>query len=222
MKENVAMRTTLRAATAALVLAATLAAPGRAADESPRVLPYKAVHSKYGDIGTYINTVSVKDGVTTVQTQVRLRVRVLGITAHREEADRTEIWKDGRLVAFHGVTTTNGDRLEVKGEAKSDAFAITTPFGTSNAPTNIRISNPWSDNFIGATAMMAADSGKVQPVKVDQGEAASAKIGTATLETMRYDIASAPPYQVWLDASHVPVMFNVDDDSGIVTFTLVK
>src|SRR5690349_8144274 len=106
MKGNVTMRTTLRPATAVLVLAAALAAPVRAADESPRVLPYKATHSKYGEIGTYVNTVTLKDGVTTVQTQVRLRVRVLGIVAHREEADRTETWKDGRLVAFHGVTTT--------------------------------------------------------------------------------------------------------------------
>lgn len=220
MKGKFAMRTTFRAAMGALALTATFTAA--AADELPRVLPYKAVHSKYGDIGTYVNTVTVKDGITTVQTQVRLRVRVLGITAHREEADRTETWKDGRLVAFWGVTTTNGDKLEVKGEAKGDNFAIASPSGTVNAPANIRISNPWSDNFIGATAMMAADTGQVQPVSVGTGEKASVKVGTVTLETMRYDITSKPPYEVWLDDSRVPVMFNVDDDSGIVTFSLVK
>jgi hypothetical protein len=185
-------------------------------------LTYKAVHAKYGDIGTYSNTIAVKDGVTTVTNQVRLRVRILGITAHREEGDRTEQWKDGRIIAFHGVTTVNGDRTEVQGEAKGEAFAVTTPSGTVNAPANIRLSNPWSSNFIGATSMMAVDSGHVQPVSVGTGEKASVKIGGAAVETLRYDIVSKPPYKVWLDGGNIPVMFNVDDESGIVTFTLVK
>lgn len=198
------------------------AAASAADTEQNRVLTYKAVHAKYGDIGTYINTIAVKDGVTTVTNQVRLRVRVLGITAHREEGDRTELWKDGRLIAFHGVTTVNGDRSEVRGEAKGDVFAVTTPSGSVDAPANVRLSNPWSDNFIGAKSMMAVDSGRVQPVNIGPGEKAAAKIGGATMETQRYDIVSSPPYQVWLDGTKTPVMFNVDDESGIVTFTLVK
>ncbi len=200
----------------------TAAAPRAADGEQNRVLNYKAVHAKYGDIGTYSNIIAVKDGITTITNQVRLRVRVLGITAHREEGDRTERWKDGRLIAFHGITTVNGDSTEIRGEAKGDVFAITTPSGTVDAPANIRLSNPWSNNFIGATSMMAVDSGRVQPVSIGKGEKASVKIGGTMDETLRYDIVSNPPYKVWLDAGNVPVMFNVDDESGIVTFTLVK
>lgn len=222
---NAFRRTQIRALAWAVlpILVAWDAGAVRAADdEQNRVLTYKAVHAKYGDIGTYSNTIAVKDGVTTVTNQVRLRVRVLGITAHREEGDRTEQWKDGRIIAFHGVTMINGDRTEVRGEAKGDAFAVTTPSGTVDAPANIRLSNPWSDNFIGATTMMAVDSGRIQPVGIGKGEKASVKIGGATVETLRYDIVSKPPYKVWLDGSNLPVMFNVDDESGIVTFTLVK
>ena len=218
-------RTGLRALAWAAIpdIAVGVAVAPRAADvEQSRVLTYKAVHAKYGDIGTYSNTVSVKDGITTVTNQVRLRVRVLGITAHREEGDRTERWKDGRIIAFHGVTTVNGDRTEVQGEAKGDVFAIATPSGTADAPANVRLSNPWSNNFIGATSMMAVDSGRVQPVSVGTGEKASVKIAGMAVETLRYDIASKPSYKVWLDGSNIPVMFNVDDESGIVTFTLVN
>jgi hypothetical protein len=204
------------------VLTAWSASTVRAADGENRVLAYKAVHAKYGDIGTYSNTIAVKDGVTTVTNQVRLRVRVLGITAHREEGDRTEQWKDGRLIAFQGITMVNGDRTEVRGEAKGDAFSVTTPSGTVDAPANIRLSNPWSDNFIGATSMMAIDSGRIQSMSVRAGEKASVKVGGAPVESLRFDIVSKPPYQVWLDENRVPVMFNVDDESGIVTFTLVK
>ncbi|MCX7355111.1 MAG: DUF6134 family protein [Alphaproteobacteria bacterium] len=218
-------RTTFRAlAWAALPILVTWGGGAvRAADDGQnRVLSYKAVHAKYGDIGTYINTIAVKDGVTTVTTQVRLQVRILGITAHREAGDRTEQWKDGRIVAFQSITTANGDRTEVRGEAKGDVFAVTTSSGTVDAPANIRLSNPWSDNFIGATTMLSVDSGKIQPVNVSTGEKATVKIGGATVETLRYDITCKPPYKVWLDGNRVPVMFNVDDESGIVTFTVVK
>lgn len=205
------------------IAVACFANTARAADAGQnRVLTYKAVHAKYGDIGTYSNTIAVKDGVTTVTNQVRLRVRILGIIAHREEGDRTEQWKDGRLMAFQGITAVNGDRVEVKGEAKGDTFAVTTPSGTVAAPADIRLSNPWSDNFIGATMMMAVDSGRLQPVNVGKGEKTPVKLGDATVESLRFDIVSKPPYQVWLDGNRVPVMFNVDDESGIVTFTLVK
>lgn len=224
MKEGFTMRMTLRALAGLFVLTmAAASTPIHAADNvvGPLVYTYQAVHAKYGQIGTYTNTVTVQDGVTTVQTQVRLRVRILGITAHREVADRTETWKDGKLVAFHGVTTTNGDKVEIKGEAKGDAFVITTPAGLVNAPADIRVSNPWSDNFIGATAMMSADSGKVQPVSVKPGVKVNDQIGTALLDLTRYDITSQPAYQIWLDGRRIPVMFNDDDESGMVTFTLL-
>lgn len=211
------------ALTAVAVLFAVGLADARATDaEQSRVLTYKAVHAKYGEIGTYSNTIAEKDGGTVVDTRVRLRVRVLGITAHREEADRTELWKDGRIVAFHGVTTTNGDRAEVRGEAKGDAFVVTAPTGTVDAPANVRLSNPWSANFIGATAMLLVDSGKIEPVSVQPGEKTTVTIAGAPVQAMRYGIASNPPYKVWLDENRVPVMFSVDDESGIVTFTLVK
>jgi hypothetical protein len=208
--------------TGIFVLVAAASTPLRAAENvGPLVYTYQAVHAKYGPIGTYTNTVTAQDGVTTVQTRVRLRVRIMGITAHREEADRTETWKGGKLVAFLGVTTTNGDKVEIKGEAKGNAFVITTPAGTINAPADIRVSNPWSDNFIGATAMMSADSGKVQSVSVEPGVKVTTQIGTAMLNLTSYDIVSKPAYQIWLDGRRIPVMFNDDDESGMVTFTLL-
>lgn len=227
MKESVAVgpfrRTALRVLAWAAISTPLIWGTAHAADgEQDRVLTYKAVHAKYGDIGTYINTIAAQDGATKVESHVRLRVRVLGITAHREEADRTELWKDGRIVAFHGVTTTNGDRTELRGEAKGDTFVMSAPFGTVDAPANVRLSNPWSANFIGATSMLSVDSGKLQPVSVDAGQKDTVTIGGTPVETQRYDIASNPPYKVWLDSRRVPVMFSVADESGIVTFTLVK
>jgi hypothetical protein len=42
------------------------------------------------------------------------------------------------------------------------------------------------------------------------------------LRTQEYDISATPSYKVWLDERDVPVMFTVDDDSGLITFTLAE
>lgn len=218
------MHPTVRSALLWASLSVALAWSGAAtrAADGERVLTYTAEHARYGQIGTYSNIISTIGDITKVHTKVNLRVRVLGITAHREEADRTEQWKNGRLIAFNGVTVSNGDRTEVKGEAKGDQFVVFGPAGLVDAPANVRVSNPWSNNFIGATSMLFTDNGTTEPVSVSKGEKTTVTIGGAPVKATRYDIHSKPAYQVWLDADNVPVMFNVAHESGLVTFTLVK
>src|SRR5215471_232100 len=105
---------------------------------------YTIQHPQYGDIGTYVDTV-VQDGDTRrIETKMHVAVKILGITMFREEADRTEIWRGDRLVGFDGVTTTNGEAMEVHGKAQGDAFLIQSPRGTEIAPADIYPSDPWA------------------------------------------------------------------------------
>jgi hypothetical protein len=117
-----------------------LAGAARAAE----IYEYRVIHPAYGDIGTYTNIVDRLGDATEVRSEMKIRVRILGITVYRQEAQRTERWQGQQFVSFDGVTVTNGDRLEVHGLARDGAFAITTPHGTTLAPVNIHPSNPWS------------------------------------------------------------------------------
>ena len=127
------------------------------------------------------------------------------------------------MVSFHGVTIKNGQRLEVQGEARGDGFIITSPRGTFTAPANIHPANPWSANFLGSDTMMRADTGVVEPVRVSGGNAASVTINGEALRAREYEIDGKTRYKIWLsEADQVPVMFSVDDDSGVVTFTLER
>ncbi len=70
---------------------------------------------------------------------------------------------------------------------------------------------------------MRADTGVVERVHVSGGNAASVTINGEALRGREYEIDGKVRHKIWLsEAEQVPVMFSVDDDSGVVTFTLER
>lgn len=209
-----------------LLLAGLLAVlPAASGDAVPaaQVLRYRVKHATYGDIGTYSNTVERGASTTTVRTEVHLKVSLLGIVLHREDAEREEQWRDNRLVFFHGVTSKNGHAIEVRGQAQGDGFVIDSPRGTLTAPADVHPANPWSANFIGSDTMMHVDTGAIEPVRVTGGGETNLTIDGRPLQTRQYEIDGQTRYTIWLsEADQVPVKFSVDDDTGLVTFTLAR
>lgn len=196
--------------------------PGSAAAQTSRNMVYKVTHSTYGDIGTYSNLVQTNGDTTTVTTTVHLAVKVLGIVMHREDDQRTEQWKDNRLVAFHGVTDKNGDKIVVNGRARDDSFIITTPSGTYAAPASVHPANPWSAASLQSTTMMQVDTGKVDPVKVRGGGETTVEVNGTKVAAHEYEIDGGRRSRVWIDQQGVPVKFTVDDDTGVVSFALMR
>jgi hypothetical protein len=208
--------------TAVAVVAFGVLSSASAVADTSRNLIYKVTHSTYGDIGTYANVVQTAGDTTTVTTTVHLAVKVLGIVMHREDDQRTEEWKDNRLVAFHGVTDKNGDKIVVNGKAHDDSFMITTPSGTYAAPASVHPANPWSLASLQSTTMMQVDTGKVNPVKVRGGGETTVDVNGATVRAREYEIDGGRRSHVWIDGQGVPVKFTVEDDTGVVSFTLVR
>jgi hypothetical protein len=199
-----------------------LGAAGSAVAEAPAQFVYKVNHSRFGDIGTYTNTVEPSRDGTTVQTKAHFEVKMLGIRMYHEDAQRTEKWQGNRLVSFHSVTDKGDGAAEVKGEARGNNFVITSPQGTITAPASVHPANPWSSNFVRSNTMMRPDSGKVEQVRVGSGQETAVKVDGTTIPAVKYEVDGATKYTVWIDGRGVPVMFTVDDDTGKVTFTMAK
>jgi hypothetical protein len=204
-------------------LLVALPADNGTAVPAAQVMRYHVRHAIYGDIGTYINTVEQVGDITTVLTEAHFEVSLLGVVVHREDAQREERWRGDRLIFFQGVTTKNGQPLELHGEARGDSFVIVSPNGTAAAPADIHPANPWSANFLGSGTMMRVDTGAIEPVRVSDGVETNVTIDGVTLRTRQYEIDGNAHYRIWLsEAQRVPVMFSVDDNSGEVTFTLAR
>jgi hypothetical protein len=199
---------------------AFVAVPSAAAADAS--YEYHIEHPTYGGIGTYTNIVKDLGDHVEVVTQLRVAVKVLGIVMHREEADRTEIWRDGRLVQFDGTTDTNGTSIKLHGEAKGDRFVITTPFGIVTAPSNVHPSNPWSAKVLDTDAMMSTKSGRIDKVTVTGPVVGPVKFDGVELQLSRYDITGGKKQSVWLDDRGMPVAFRTIEEDTPVDFVLTR
>src|SRR4030095_5260841 len=119
-------------------------APLASNEPEKQQLVYNVQHSKYGKIGTYTNTIEHQGDMTSITTDAKLAVSVLGVNLYRQNISRREILLGNIIVHFHGVPTENGKAVELIGKAEGDHFAIMTPNGTTNAPADVRLANPWS------------------------------------------------------------------------------
>jgi len=188
-------------------------------------LVYGVHHSTYGRIGTYTNSVEKTGDRTTVTTEGRIAVSILGIVLYRQNFDRVERWVGERLMSFEGLTTTNGRSIEVKGEAAGESFAVQSPNGSFMAPAMVRLANPWSADVLKGEMMLTPDRGQLEDVKVNPGEMTELAINGTKVRARRYEIArltGEKRYEIWLDDEGTPVMFNVNTRRGMVTFTLTS
>ena len=211
-------------ASAVVISAVALISAGPASAAVQKFV-YQIRHSTYGTIGTYTNAIETSGGKTTVTSEGRIRVAILGIVLYRQDFDRVERWMGDRLMSFQGLTTTNGRATEVKGEAEGDKFAVNSPNGSFTAPADVKIANPWSDVVLKGSAMMTPDRGLVEDVTIRPAEMTELAINGSKVRARRYEIArpsGEKRYEVWMDDEGTPVMFNVNTRRGLVTFTLTS
>jgi hypothetical protein len=185
------------------------------------VYTYRIEHPTFGEIGRYTDTISRNGDEQQIVSRLRVAVKVLGIVLHREEADRTEIWRAGRLVKFQSVTISNGDRFEVQGEAREDGFAVTTASGVKLAPPDVMPSNPWSAKAVASGIMMSTKTGRLELVHDIHVEDAVIPVRGVETHTRHYVIMTDKRQDVWKDEHGVPVQFRTAEPVGSIEFILV-
>jgi hypothetical protein len=194
----------------AAILCVPLILCAPAAVASTQILDYDVEHPWLGKIGTYVNDIVQDGATTTVTSRLRVVAGILGIVLHREDADRVEVWRDGRLVYFNGVTVINGKPFPVRGAARGNQFVVTSPNGTAIAPANVSSNNPWSCAFIHGTTIFAVNTGTVEPGRVTGGEQTMLVIGGKSFPAWHYRVESARTHaNVWLDRNCVPLKESV-------------
>jgi hypothetical protein len=208
-------------------LALLLALCGTAA-HGAETYSYTIHHPSFGNIGTYTDRVDRRDGTVAIDTTVHVVVRALGIVVHREDAERSELWRDGRLAAFRGVTQVNGKPLEVQGEARPEGFVVRSPDGTAVGPLDLVPAEPWQLSRLAELhgpvtgTLLSTRSGHLDAFSVTGGEATRLPVHGFEIAVRHYAIASDKHQEVWIDARGVPVAFRTVESGTPIDFTLSR
>jgi hypothetical protein len=216
----------IRKPTLAIAISLSLAVPVLATTAATAEVPpgkyvYQVVHSRYGTIGTHTITLSKQGAQTIATTALRLRVKILLVTAHRENADRREIWQGGRLVSYKSTTVENGKTIKVEANAAGDKLAIKGPGGATSAPGNTFTTNPWNVGIVKAATVMDSKTGAVKPVvRVEAQGSETVTTGDGNVTATKYLFRTDTRRFLWFDAGGRLVKFQVFNDGSTVTFTL--
>ena len=192
-----------------------------AARAEQHVYQYDVQHPTYGNIGTYINTVTQDGDKTDVQTQLHIAVKVLGISMFHQDASRVEHWQKDRLVGFEGATDDNGTKLDVTGHAQADNFVISGPLGTITAPARVHPSNPWTPTILQTDTMMGTKTGKITAVKVTNTGMQNIAFGGQMKKVHQFFVDDDKHMVVWVsDDNNTVVGFQTVEGGSAITFVL--
>jgi hypothetical protein len=181
---------------------------------------YDIVHPFYGSIGTFTETIARSGDTTRIDSHLRVAVRILGIVVHREEGDHTEIFRGDRLVSLESTTTTNGTRIDVRGEAEGDRFVVTSPAGVVEAPADVAPSDPWVLKQLGAGTVVSIKTGRIIPTRVSGGEPMRVPLQGAMVETRHFTATGDRQQEVWLSDQNVPIKFRSIERGTAIDFIL--
>lgn len=171
--------------------------PALADGPTSGVHEYLVDHYALGDIGNHVYTFTRNGDELTVTAKVRLEAKILFVTVRRYSADRTEVWRKGRLVAYESRTDDDGVVSEVTARAEGDKLVIQGPKGRIEAPANIVPSSAWSLDFLRTGEIMDTETGELLAITVtpDGTEEIEANGGLVTAN--RYQISGALDRTLW-------------------------
>jgi hypothetical protein len=186
-----------------------------------QVLTYVVEHPKYGNIGTYTNTVTQNGDNADVRTELHIAVKMIGIPLFHQDATRDERWQSQRLVSFRSQTDDNGTNIAVNGKADGKSFDINSSTnGTLTAPQQVHPSNPWAPFVLQTNTMMSTKTGKLSPVVVKDTGEVTATFDGRQMRVHQWFVDDDKHQIVWIDEKGVVVAFQTEEQGAAINFVL--
>lgn len=203
-----------------LYLLCILLPPGAAAAgcEAPDAARFRVVHDTFGEIGRHEMAFRCEGRDLIVETEARLEVGVIGVTAYTRTAHYREVWRDDRLLAFDGETVEDGETKEVRATRKGDGMTIEGPAGRFDAPLTIVPDNPWNVDVVERPMLFDVSSGELVRVDVRFAGTEPIVLGDRTVEADHYVRTGDREHELWYDKDGAWLRWHLDQTTGDVTF----
>lgn len=209
----------LRGAAMAIILLLGTTARGASYEPPVGTVVFGIEHSKYGDIGTHSLTFSRDGADLIVAVNVRIRVKLLFITAHSLVANRRETWRDGRLVAYRSNTVENNRPTDVSAREEGGRLVIDGPDGRAEAVGPVFPTNPWNPDIVNASLLMETKTGELLNVSVALAGEEDVPVAGRPVRTRKHVISGDLARELWFDAAGNLVQFRFGRDGATLTFT---
>jgi hypothetical protein len=204
------------------LLAVLLAvAPGaaRALDVQSGNYVFTIVHQEHGEIGEHQVAISRRGEDLVIEQAAEMEVTVPLLGGHRREGHSREVWRNQRLISFHGRTTENGEMSEVVAEAEGDLLVIQGSAGRFEAPAEAVPNQPLLHATAERTLLFDIETGEVHETEVIAHGVERLTVADGTVDGVRYELTN-PRQDVWYDDTGIWVQWRLlEGGNGILTLT---
>lgn len=184
----------------ALGIASTaIAAPADSVPASGR-LAFDVIR-KGKDVGDYLVTFRGKgpDLNVTINTDVTVKLPVIGVSVYKFRQQSTETWRGGKLAALSSKTDDNG-----------------TPHSISVGATPLIPASLWSADLLAARQVLNTINGGTDTISVRKLGTESVATGSGSVKAAHYAVSGGLNRELWYaDGKLVHVRFKADDGSVI-------
>lgn len=176
-------------------------------------------HDQYGDIGTHTVTFEHNGNRLIVKTRTRIKVRVL-LWGYYFEADRKEVWRDGRLIAYEGFTNDDGETFAVSAYADGNKLLINGPEGRIEAPGSIFPTHPWNPEILKHDLLMNTKTGELKKVSITAVGEEPVKAGGRHVKARKFLMSGDLQRELWYDQNGICVQMRFSKGGDHITLTL--
>lgn len=203
------------------VLVPVLVAFGAFAQEAPSGTQlYSIHHSKYDDIGSHKVTFSRSGDDLMVQVENRIKVKVLFVTAYRFEAEREEIWREGRVVSYKSQSNDDGTDYTVSARAEGDKLMIEANGESMEAPGDVILTHPWNIAILEQTTVLDTKTGELHEVAVTEAGEETIEAGGQSVRARKFLMSGGVERELWFGPDDIWLQMRFDKDGAKITFTL--
>lgn len=150
----------------------------------------------------------------TVEIDADFNVKFLFFNAYTYQHTNTEFWQGDCLVGLSSQTNDNGKNLEVEASTEDQQFVVKTKQDTNTFAACPMSFAYWNPALLEEDALVNAQTGKLEPVKVTELDSEQITVAGETLQANRYALE--------LDEQTIQLWYAADDYRWLALETPAK
>lgn len=135
---------------------AALACPAAAAQKASRT--FRIIRDG-DDIGSHVLDAVLGPSGFEIDIEIRIAVKILGITAYRYEMDNREVWQGGQIVSVNSVVNDDGTKDFAKANRNGTSLALEGSRFTGTAPVIAATTSYYTTDFLTRQPWISTQTG---------------------------------------------------------------
>ncbi|WP_173983882.1 DUF6134 family protein [Magnetospirillum sp. SS-4] len=172
-------------------------------------------------IGSHSMAFSTRQGVTEVEFKVRVRVKILSITAYRYDQHGVEVWDGDRLTSLSADTDDDGDVYKVRAERHGDRLRVTSN-DTVAEYSEMPVLNLWRVVPPQASQVLDPTDGKPTPIAAADNGWETITVRGNPVRAQRWTWDGDLKRQLWYDDSGRLLQVHVKGSDGSDIYYVLK